>query len=68
MGPGRAANTYSDFSLKYERTRCARSLVNAHATDTIEVHGFRERLQDNLLHMLSVSDPWVVFVLTLVLF
>ena len=35
-------------------------IVNTHATDTIEVHGFRQRLQDSLLHMLSVSDPWVV--------
>ena len=43
-------------------------IVNTHATDTIEVHGFRQRLQDSLLHMLSVSDPWVVLVLTLVLF
>ena len=43
-------------------------IVNTYATNTIEVHGFWQRLQDSLLHMLSVSDLWVVFVLTLVLF
>ena len=42
--------------------------VKKHATNTIEVHGFRQRLQDSLLHMLPVSVPWVVLVLTLVLF
>ena len=43
-------------------------IVNTYATNTIEVHGFWQRLQDSLLHMLPVSDLWVVFVLTLVLF
>ena len=37
-------------------------------TNTLEVHGFRQRLQDSLLHMLLVSVPWVVLVLTLMLF
>ena len=43
-------------------------IVNTHATNTLEVRGFRQRLQDSLLHMLPVSVPWVVLVLTLVLF
>ena len=43
-------------------------IVNTHTTNTIEVHGFRQRLQDSLLRTLHVSDPWVVLVLTLVLF
>ena len=45
-----------------------RDIVNTHATNTLEVHGFRQRLQDSLLHVLPVSVPWVVLVLTLVLF
>ena len=42
--------------------------ISTHTPNTIEVHGFRQRLQDSLLRMLPVSDPWVVLVLTLVLF